>query len=393
MDYAATTPTHPEVLKEMEPYFVEKFGNPSSVHLFGRENRKVVEKARERVAQSISAGPDEIVFTSGGTESDNYAIIGTAFKKRDLGDHIITCAIEHHAVLETCQFLESQGFKVTYLPVDNHGFVYPSDIKKAITGKTILVSIMHANNEIGTIEPIAEIGRVVKAAGVCFHTDAVQTAGILDIHVDELGVDLLAISAHKFYGPKGIGALYVREGTELETLIHGGHQERRRRAGTENVPGIVGFGKAMEIASSERAMYREKLTYLRNKLMSGIFERIDDVYLNGHPKERLPNNVSVSFEFVEGESLLLNLDMNGIACSSGSACTSDTPEPSHVLTAIGTPTVLARGSLRFSIGRWTTEEDIDYVLSVLPETVEKMRAISPLKNKSGISTSSQVPPG
>jgi cysteine desulfurase len=244
---------------------------------------------------------------------------------------------------------------------------------------------MHANNEIGTIEPIAEIGKVVKERGVCFHTDAVQTAGILDVNVDELFVDLLSISAHKFYGPKGIGALYIRKGTKLETLIHGGHQEKRRRAGTENVPGVIGFGKAMEIASLEKAEYRKKLTYLRGKLINGIFETIDNVYLNGHPKERLPNNVNVSIEFVEGESLLLNLDMKGIACSSGSACTSDTLEPSHVLLAIGVPKVIAHGSLRFSIGRWTTEEDIDYLLSALPEVVNKLRAMSPLKQKSASS--------
>lgn len=378
MDYAATTPTHPEVLKEMEPYFTQKFGNPSSNHSLGRSNREEIEAVRARIASSIGAKPGEIIFTSGGTESDNYALIGTALKKRDKGDHIITSSIEHHAVLETCRFLEKQGFKLTYLPVDGYGFVYPEDVKKAITSKTILVSTMHANNEIGTVEPIADIAKIVKESNVLFHTDAVQTAGILDIDVEELMVDLLSISAHKFYGPKGIGALYLREGTELATLIHGGHQENRHRAGTENVPGIIGFGKAMEIAAREKAESRKALIGLRDRLINGIFERLDSVYLNGHPENRLPNNVNVSFEFIEGESLLLDLDRLGIACSSSSACTSDTDEPSHVLLAISVPTVLARGSMRFSIGRWTTEDDINYVLSVLPTIVSKLRAISPL---------------
>lgn len=382
MDYAATTPTHPDVLKETEPYFREEFGNPSSVHSFGRSNREKVEKAREQVALAIGAEPEEVVFTSGGTESDNYALIGIAFKKRDKGNHIITSPIEHYAVLETCKFLEKQGFKVTYLPVDKDGLVDPEDIKKAITDQTILVSIMHANNEIGTIEPIAEIGELLKEREICFHVDAVQTVGILDVRVAELQADLLSISAHKFYGPKGIGGLYIRKGTELEVLIHGGHQEKERRAGTENVPGIIGFGKAMEIASGEKAEYREKLVLLRQKLITGILESVDNVYLNGHPQKRLPNNVNLGFEFIEGESLFLNLDSQGIACSSGSACTSDTAEPSHVLLAIGVPIVLARGSLRFSIGRWTTEEDVDYLLSVLPDAVRKLRDLSPLARQS-----------
>lgn len=378
MDYAATTPTHPDVLAEMEPYFVEKFGNPSSLHSFGRATRDKVEEARGKVAAIIGATPEEIVFTSGGTESDNYALIGTALKRKEKGNHIITTTIEHHAVLETCQFLETQGFEVTYLPVDQYGLVYPEDVKKALTDRTIIVSIMHANNEIGTIEPIADIGKVVKERDVYFHIDAVQTAGILDVDVDELHVDLLSISAHKFYGPKGIGAIYVRKGIELENILHGGHQEKRCRAGTENVPGIVGFGKAMEIASHEKAEYRSKLLRLRDKMITGIEGSIENVYLNGHPQERLPNNINMSFEFIESESLFVNLDMLGIACSSGSACTSDTSEPSHVLLAIGVPTVLARGSLRFSIGRLTTEEDIDYLLAVLPDAVNKFRAASPL---------------
>ncbi len=382
MDYAATTPTHPDVLKETEPYFREKFGNPSSVHSFGRTNREEVEKAREQVALAIGAETEEVVFTSGGTESDNYALIGVAFKKRDKGNHIITSPIEHHAVLETCKFLEKQGFKITYLPVDKDGLVDPEDIKKAITDQTILVSIMHANNEIGTIEPITEIGELLNEREIYFHVDAVQTVGILDVRVDELQADLVSISAHKFYGPKGIGGLYIRKGTELEVLIHGGHQEKERRAGTENVPGIIGFGKAMEIASGEKAEYREKLLLLRQKLITGILESVDNVYLNGHPQKRLPNNINFGFEFIEGESLFLNLDSQGIACSSGSACTSDTAEPSHVLLAIGVPTVLARGSLRFSIGRWTTEEDVDYLLSILPDAVRRLRDLSPLARQS-----------
>jgi len=378
LDYAATTPTHPEVVKTMLPYFTQNFGNPSSIHSFGTEGRKAVEEARHKVADLIGAKDKEIIFTSGGTEADNFAIKGVAHAMEHKGNHIITTSIEHHAVIEPCKFLEKRGFKVTYLPVDKYGLVDPDDVKKAITDKTILISVMHANNEIGTIEPIAEIAQVARERGIYFHTDAVQTVGHLPVNVDKLGVDLLSISAHKLYGPKGVGALYIKTGTRILPFMHGGDQERRRRASTENVPGIAGFGKACEIAQREMHSERERLTSLRDKLIKGILQRIDHSRLNGHPTQRLPNNVNVSLEFVEGESMLLNLDLAGIAASTGSACSSSSLEPSHVLLAIGLPPEVAHGSLRFTLGRETTEEDIDYVLETLPPIVEKLRAMSPL---------------
>lgn len=378
LDHAATTPTDQEVVKAMLPYFTDKFGNPSSIHSFGQEGRAAIEASREQIASLLGTKPDEIIFTSGGTESDNFTIKGVAFANQRKGDHVITTSIEHHAVIEPCEFLEKRGFNVTYLPVDQNGLVDPDDVKKAISDKTILISIIHANNEIGTIEPIAEIGKIAKEKKIYFHSDSVQTFGHIPINVDELNVDLLSVSAHKLYGPKGIGALYVRKGTRITPFMQGGGQERRRRASTENVPGIVGFGKAVELAKKEMEGESKKLTSLRDKLIKGILEKIDHANLNGHPTQRLPNNVNFSIEFIEGESMLISLDMEGIAASTGSACTSGDLEASHVLLALGLSHELAHGSLRFSLGRATTDEDIDYVLEVLPTIVERLRLISPL---------------
>ena len=378
LDYAATTPTHPEVVKAMLPYFTEAFGNPSSIHSYGQEAKGAIEEARVKVASLISARGEEIVFTSGGTEADNFAIKGVAFANESRGNHIITSSIDHHAVIETCKFLERRGFRVTYLPVDEYGLVDLDDVRKAITDKTILISVMYANNEMGTIEPIAEIDKIAKEAGVYFHTDAVQAVGHIPVDVDELGVDLLSMSAHKLYGPKGVGALYIRKGTKLTPFMHGGEQERRRRASTENVPGIVGFGKAAELARQEMSEEAERLTCLRDRLVKVLLERIDHTRLNGHPIMRLPNNVNVSVDFVEGESMLLNLDLEGICASTGSACSSSSLEPSHVLLAMGLSHEQAHGSLRFSLGKWTTEEEIERVLDVLPGIVAKLRAMSPL---------------
>ena len=378
LDYAATTPTHPDVVKTMLPYFTETFGNPSSIYSYGQEAKGVIEKARAKVADFIGARDEEIVFTSGGTESDNFAIKSVAFANESKGNHIITSSIEHHAVLETCKFLGRKGFLATYLPVNEYGLVDPGDVKKVITDKTILVSVMHANNEVGTIEPIAEIGKITKEAGIYFHTDAVQTVGHIPVDVDVLGVDLLSISAHKLYGPKGVGALYIRKGTKLLPFMHGGEQEWRRRASTENVPGIVGFGKAVELAQHDMGQEAERLTYLRAQLVKGLLERIDHVRLNGHPVMRLPNNANVSIDYVEGESMVLNLDLEGICVSTGSACSSSSLEPSHVLLAMGLSHEQAHGSLRFTLGKWTTEEEMGRVLEVLPRIVARLRAMSPL---------------
>lgn len=381
LDHAATTPTDPKVVEAMQPYFSEKYGNPSSIHSFGQETKSAVEAAREKVARLIGAKPEEIVFTSGGTEADNYAIEGVAYAQESKGKHIITSAIEHHAVTKCCEFLKKRGFEITHLPVDKYGLVDPEAVKKAITSQTILVSIMHANNEIGTIEPIEEIAKVVKERGVTFHVDAVQTVGHVSIDVNKLGVDLLSMSAHKLYGPKGVGALYIRKGTRLTNFLYGGEQEKGRRASTENVPGIVGFGAAAELAQQEMNAENARLQPLRDKLIKGILDNIPDVVLNGHPTQRLANNVNVSVKYIEGESMLLNLDMEGIAASSGSACTSGSLDPSHVLLAIGLPHEIAHGSLRFSMGKQTTEADIDKVLEVLPKIVAKLRAMSPLYKK------------
>jgi len=378
MDYAATTPTDRRVVEAMVPCFGEIYGNPSSLHGFGQEARAVMEGAREKIAAFLGAKPAEIVFTGGGTESDNLAIKGTAWANRKKGDHIITSAIEHHAVLETCNFLEKEGFRVTYLPVDGDGLVDPADVAKAITDRTILISIMHANNEIGTIQPIAEIGRIARGKGICFHTDAVQTFGHLPFTVDELNVDLLSASAHKLYGPKGVGLLYIRKGTRITPLVHGGDQEGGRRASTQNVPGIVGFGKAVELAAATIQEEAARLTSLRDRFIRGIFERLDGIRLNGHPVRRLPNNINLSVESIEGEGMILSLDMMGIACSTGSACSSSSLEPSHCLLAIGLPHELSHGSLRFSLGLYTKEGDIDAVLEALPQVVGRLRAMSPL---------------
>ncbi|MBU4047556.1 cysteine desulfurase NifS [bacterium] len=380
MDHAATTSTDVEVVKAMEPYFSLKYGNPNSIHSFGQEAREAVEEAREKIAHLIGANPSEIVFTAGGTEADNYAIKGIAWANQKKGNHIITSKIEHHAVLHSCQFLEKQGFRVTYLPVDKYGLIDPEDVKKAITDKTILVTIMHANNEIGTIEPIKEISKVVKKAGVYFHIDSVQTVGHIPIDVNDLGVDMLSMSGHKFYGPNGVGALYLRKGTRIVNLIDGGAQEKNRRAGTENVAGIVGLGKAAELAEERLTQGKEKkIVRLKDKLIKGIIDKIENVRLNGHPTKRLPGNANFCFEFIEGESMLLSLDMEGVAASSGSACTSGSLTASHILLAIGLPPEIAHGSLRLTLGKDNTEEEIDYVIDILPGIIKKLRALSPFK--------------
>lgn len=380
LDHAATTPVHPEVVEVMRYYMLQDWGNPSSIHSFGREARAGVDEARAKLAALIRADPEEIVFTGGGTEADNMAIKGTAWELRNKGDHIITSAVEHHAVLHTVEWLEKQGFRATYLPVDEYGMVDPGDVERAITSSTILVSIMAANNEVGTVQPVAEIARICREKGVRFHTDAVQAVGQLPIDVHALGVDLLSLSAHKIYGPKGVGALYVRRGVRLTPLLHGGAHERKRRAGTEGVPGIVGLGKAAELARLEFDQRVEHYRRVRDLLWERIRERVPEVRLNGHPTERLPNNLNLSVLYVEGESMLLNLDMKGIAASSGSACTSGSLEPSHVLLAMGIPHEVAHGSLRMTVGVSTTEEDTAYVAESLGEIVDRLRAMSPLWN-------------
>ncbi len=377
LDNAATTPTDPRVLQAMLPCFTEVYGNPSSLHAFGQTAKHLVEEARKTVASFIEASPEEIIFTSGGTEGNNTVVEGIAHARREKGNHVITSKIEHHSILEPCHFLEKGGFEVTLIPVNEYGLVDPDDVRKAITEKTILISIMHANNEIGTIQPLTEIGKIARENGIYFHTDSVQTFGHFPISVNALQIDLLSASAHKLYGPKGIGILYVRKGTRIEPILRGGDQEKRRRASTLNVPGIVGLGKAVELAKEEVVNEIEKLTVLRNMLIDGILTKIEHSRLNGHPSQRLPNNVNISFSYVDGESMLLKLDMEGIACSTGSACTSSNLEPSHVLSAIGLPLELAHGSLRFSLGRQTTEDNIRYVLEVLPGIISKLRSISP----------------
>lgn len=377
LDNAATTPIRSEVLNSMMPFFDNRFGNPSSLYSYGQEAKKAIEEARDRVAAAIGANADEIFFTSGGTESDNWALIGAAYALKNKGNHIITTSIEHHAVLHTCQYLEKQGFEITYLPVDEYGLVDPNDLKEAIKDNTILVSIMYANNEIGTIEPIEELAKVAHEKGVLFHTDAVQAVGNVPIDLKKLDIDMLSISAHKIYGPKGVGALYIKKGVRIDSLIHGGAQERNRRAGTENVAGIVGFGTAIELITKNIDEHIKKLTRLRDKLIDGIL-KIPYTRLNGHPNKRLPGNVNVSFEFVDGESLILSLDMEGICVSSGSACTAGSIDPSHVLLAIGLPEEIAHGSLRLTIGEENTEEEIDTVINKLPKIVDRLRQMSPL---------------
>lgn len=378
MDYAATTYTKPEVLEEMLPYFTEHFGNPSSIYSLSRETRKAIDISRDRVAKALNCDRSEVFFTGGGSEADNWAIKGIAFSHINKGNHIITTKIEHHAVLHACEYLEKHGFEVTYLPVNEEGFINLEDLRSAITDKTILVSIMFANNEIGTIQPIKEIGAICKERGVLFHTDAVQALGNVYIDVKDMNIDLLSIAAHKIYGPKGVGALYIRRGVKIDNLVHGGAQERAKRAGTENVAGIVGLGKAVELALTNMEEHNNRLVSFREKLIEGL-TKIPYTRLNGPKGEkRLPGNINVCFRFIEGEGILLSLDDLGICASSGSACTSGALDPSHVLLAIGLTHEIAHGSLRLSIGDGTTEEDVNYVLEVLPGIIERLRSMSPL---------------
>lgn len=382
LDNNATTRMREEVLEAMLPFCKEIYGNASSIHQFGRAARLAVDKARGEVAALLGASsPEEIIFTSGGTESDNFAVKGVAHALRNKGNHIITSAIEHSAVLNTARALERDGYKVTYLSVDGYGLVKADDVKKAITDKTTLISIMYANNEVGTIEPVNEIGAIAKERGIYFHTDAVQAVGKEAFEVKDLPVDLLSMSAHKIYGPKGVGAIYIRKGTKIDAIMHGGGHEMNKRAGTENVPGIVGLGKAAELAKKEVGEESKRLRELRDYLYKGIAERIPHTRLNGHPEKRLPNTANIGFKYLEGESIMLNLDMEGIAVSTGSACTSGTLEPSHVLTAMGIDAGAAQGSIRFSLGRDNTKEDMDYVLAALPPIIQRLREMSPLYEK------------
>lgn len=377
MDHAATTYAAPEVVEAMLPYFSEKFGNPSSVYGIGQENKAAVEEARAKVAAAINAEPNEIYFTAGGTESDNWVLKGVAFANIRKGKHIITTAVEHHAVLHAAEWLQSQGFEVTYLPVDQYGMVSPADVEKAIRPDTILISVMYANNEVGTIQPIAEIGAIARAHGIYFHTDAVQAVGHVPIDVKVEHIDMLSLSGHKFYGPKGIGVLYIRRGVRIQNLLHGGAQESRHRAGTENVAGIVGLGAAIERAVAAMPEESARLTTMRDHMIRELL-KIPASHLNGHPTQRLPNNVNITFEYIEGEGILLLLNMFGICASTGSACNSASLEPSHVLTAMGVPHEIAHGSVRLTLGERNTEEDVSYVLEKLPEVVRKLRSMSPL---------------
>ncbi len=380
-DHAATTSTKEEVLKEMIPYFTLNYGNASSIYSIGRKSKKAVEDSRDKIAKAINADSKEIYFTACGSESDNLAIKGVAYANKERGNHIITTKIEHPAVLNTCKKLETQGFIVTYLNVNEDGLISLKELEEAITDKTILISIMFANNEIGTIQPIKEIGEIAKTHKIYFHTDAVQAIGNIRIDVKELNIDLLSMSAHKFYGPKGMGALYVKTGIKFEKIQDGGHQERNKRAGTENVAGIVGIGKAIELAYENFDEYNEKLTELRDYYISQVEEKIPYIKINGHRQKRLPGNANISFKFIEGEALLLNLDSKGICASTGSACASGSLDPSHVLLAIGLPHEIAHGSLRITIGEENTKDDIDYLVDCLVEIVKKLRNMSPLYEK------------
>lgn len=378
MDYSATTYVKPEVLEEMLPYFTQKFGNPSSFYGISRETKRAIDKARGQIAEALNCDADEVYFTGGGSEADNWAIKGIASAHKKKGNHIITTKIEHHAVLHTCQYLEKNGFDVTYLDVDSEGFINLDDLRNAITDKTILVSIMFANNEIGTIQPIKEIGEICRENKVLFHTDAVQAVGNIPVDVKEMNIDMLSLAGHKIYGPKGIGVLYIKKGIKIDNLIHGGAQEKNRRAGTENIASIVGLGKAIELSQANLEEHMKKLTLLRDKLIDGLL-KIPYTSLNGpRGDKRLPGNVNVRFRFIEGESILLSLDFQGVCASSGSACTSGSLDPSHVLLAIGLPHELAHGSLRLTMGEGSTEEDVDYVLEVTPPIIERLRNMSPL---------------
>jgi len=377
LDHNASTPVHPEVLEAMLPYFADRFGNPCSIHGFGREARDGVEAARQSVAHFLRVGKDEILFTSGGTESDNAAVKGIA-AARGRG-HIVTSAVEHHAVLRSVQALEKQGFEATYVPVDGHGMVDPDDVRRALRPDTIVVSIMHANSEVGTIQPVAAIGRLTREREIPFHVDAVQTFGKLPLDLDALGIDVLSFSSHKIYGPKGTAGLYIRKGTKMVSVQHGGEHERRRRAGTENVPGIIGLGKAVEVRARDMAAEETRVRALRDRLWEGLERRVPEMRLNGHPTERLPGTCNVCFRHIESESIVLGLDLKGIAVSAGSACTSGSIEPSHVLVAMGVPLDWAMGTVRCSLGRTTTAEDIDYVLDCVEPLAAKLRSLSPLK--------------
>ncbi|MGB3399762.1 MAG: cysteine desulfurase family protein [Candidatus Deferrimicrobiaceae bacterium] len=378
LDHNATTPVHPEVRKAIEPYLDDQFGNPSSIHWAGRDVRKGVEDARQEIASFFGCQPLEVVFTSSGTESDNLAIKGIAYRKGNTGKHIITSQVEHPAVINACRFLETQGFRVTYVPVNRHGIVEPDSVRGALAGDTILVSVMYANNETGDIMPVPEIGAIAREAGVLMHTDAVQAAGKIPIDFGTLPVDLLTFSGHKVNALKGTGALIVRKGIEIEAMTHGGHQERGRRGGTENVAGIVAMGKSFQLLKSGMEEEVAETRRLRDKFEKGLFGRIPDLVLNGHPTQRIPNTVNISFRFVEGEAMLLNLDMMGIACSSGSACTSGSLEASPILLAMGADPTDAQGALRFSLGRGITDEDIEYAIDAVEAVVSKLRALSPL---------------
>lgn len=378
LDHNATTPVHPEVADEVCRCLRDEFGNAGTLYSYGREAKKLVDDAREMIASVIGAKREEILFTSGGTESDNMALRGVAYGNAGRGKHVITSSIEHHAVLESCRALEKEGFEVSYIPVDEHGVVRMEELERTVRPDTVLISIMHANNETGTIQPIAEIGKLAREKKVIFHTDTVQTFGKIGIDVEEMKIDLLSVSAHKLHGPKGIGVLYIRKGVKIRPLIYGGHQERKLRAGTHNVPGIVGLGKAAELSMRDMEAQEKKMLQLRDRLWEGIKASIPYIRLNGHPANRLSNTLNVSFEFVEGESLILGLDDQGICVASGSACTSDSLEPSHVLMAMGLSPEVAHSSLRFSLGRANTEDEIDTVIQALPKVVERMRSMSPL---------------
>ena len=379
LDYAATTPVDPRVVKAMLPYFSEKFGNTMSLHSFGQEAKQALEESREVVADLIKAKPEEIIFTSSATESNNLALKGIALANKDKGNHIIISSIEHPCIIESAKFLESQGFEITRLKVDKYGLVNPEDVKNAIKKETILVSVMHANNEIGTIEPIEEIGKICREKGIYFHTDAAQSFGKIPIDVNKMNIDLLSASSHKLYGPKGAACLFIKEGVKITPLLHGGGHETGLRSSTVNVPAIVGFAEATRICEGEMRKEAEKLTKLRDKLIKEVLEKIPDSHLTGHPKKRLPNNANFWFEFVEGESIVIQLDLMGIAASTGSACSSAKLEPSHVLLAIGLRPEQAHGSLRLSLGRWTKESDINFVLEILPRVIKRLREISPFK--------------
>lgn len=378
LDHAATTPPHPEVAEAMRPYLSERFGNPSALYSLGRESRRAVEEARGSVARLIGAAPDEIFFTSGGSESDNMALVGALLANADRGKHVVTTAIEHHAILETAEVLEKRGYGLTVVAVDSTAMADPEEVAKAIGPRTVIVSVMHANNEVGTIQPLADISVACREAGAYLHTDAVQTVGNIPVDVEELGVDLLSLSAHKLYGPKGVGAIYVRRGTRISRLIHGGEQERGMRAGTENIAGIAGLGKAAEMARAEMEEKVPRTRRLRDRLVEGLTARVDGLHLSGHPEKRLPNNAHFRVDFIEGEAVCLQLDTLGVYASTGSACSSEALEPSHVLLAMGIDPRDAQGSVRFSLGRSTTDEEIDYVIEKFPGVVARLRSMSPL---------------